>query len=1081
MWTTRLTRNSKSCSALLVLLLAAALSAQTPTAKVTGTIRDSSGAVIPNALVALVKTDTNTRVEGRTNESGIYLISFLNPGSYAFTVEAPGMRRYSRTLDLVTGQVLQLDVALEVGQVTDTLTVTAATPLLQAATSDINALVENSFIRNMPMESGRAGALVRLLPGVSFVSEETLEPQLNFSMAGGQSRTNEYRLDGGSITLNAMLTRSTEFNPPVEATQEVKVEVNAYPAEYGHATGGVFHLTTKSGSNQFHGNLYENLRNSDFDARSFFAPSVAPRHYNVFGVEVDGPVFKNKTFFMLSYEGTRRVDGQTRVYSYPSQQEVHGNFSDLSGTLLDPLNQTPFPGNVIPTSRMDPVGAKLAAYYPAPNVPGARPGANNFIANTSDHGSQDSYLAKFDHTFSERDRIAFRGIFYPAQQVTGNAAPNRAVDINALRQGFHLWNLSPSWFHTFSPSLFSETHFTYSHRNGFFPSADQYGVVSQVGLTGVPDGMPEIDVTGLTSLGRNNQVRYLAPQITYSTTEAMTWFRGKHNVKFGGEWIRSLNHDQWGTTQSGDFTFNNVAAGTNSGLAALELGWVNTANVVTGDTWTRGDYIGAYIQDDWKITQRLTLNIGLRYDFNTPRWETRNHQSGFDPTAINPVTGTPGIVTFAGVNGVSKYAHDFEPHNFGPRFGLAWRAPKDFVVIRAGYGLIYGAIYDASLGRAMDAGYTDQRNFTSTDNGVTPAFILQNGMPQPNLGTQGPGFGAVPIGQKTIFTPDFIDQNHRTLYAHHYNLSVQRQLTGTMILEVQYLANLAHHIGNGNTVSVNEIPPQLRGATQNQLLRPFPQYSDVTWRAPNWGNSSYHALNVKIEKRFSAGLNFLGTYTFSKFLDDMCANQELAIATACGMQSYYARHLDKGLSGNDVRNRVSFSLVYELPVGKNKPLGIHNPILNGIVGGWSLGVIAELRSGVPYSVYMLTNRLNAFSPGQRANIIADPSLPTDRSRAQLVSQWFSTAAFVAPAPGALGNASKSPGIGPGFVNFDTSLLKDFHVTEKRYFQIRGQFYNVFNRANFSNPNGLLGSPAFGTIASTVNGGRFIQVTLRFVF
>ncbi len=403
------------------------------------------------------------------------------------------------------------------------------------------------------------------------------------------------------------------------------------------------------------------------------------------------------------------------------------------------------------------------------------------------------------------------------------------------------------------------------------------------------------------------------------------------------------------------------------------------------------------------------------------------------------------------------------------------------VVLRGGYGLIYGAIYDASLGRALDAGYTDQRNFISPDNGITPAFILQNGMPQPDLGAQGPGFGAVPVGQKTIFTPDFIDQNHHTLYAHHFNVSLQRQLTGTMLLELEYLGNMGHNFGDGDTVSIDEVPPQLRGTTQNQLLRPFPQFSDVTWRSPNWGNSTYNAGIVKLEKRFSKGLNLLGTYTYSKFLTDMESSNELAGASAQGQQSYYARHLDKGLSGNDVRNRLTGSAVYELPVGKNKLLRTNNSILDSMVGGWSLGVIAEVRSGSPYSVYMQTNQLDAFSPGQRANIIANPALPGDRPRAQLVREWFNTAAYAFPGAGILGDASRSPGIGPGFIDVDTSVQKDIHLTENRYFQISGRFYNLFNHANFAIPNGSLGSPAFGTISSTVNGGRYVQLTLRFIF
>jgi outer membrane receptor protein involved in Fe transport len=1070
-----------SLTVLLLSLAVTASRAQNPTAKITGTVTDATGLGNPGALVTLVNGETGAKFEGRTNEIGIYLISFMSPGSYSFSAEAPSFRRYVRALTLVTGQVLQLDLKLEVGPTSEVITVSEAPPLVQLATSSINNLVEQAFIKNMPLESGRTAGLVRLLPGVTFVSEEKFEPQVNFSIAGGQARSGEYQLDGGNITLNALLTRTLEFNPPVEAVQEMKIEVNGYPAEYGRSTGGVFSMTTKSGTNEFHGVVYENLRNDIFDARSFFAPSVAPRKYNVFGAAVGGPIRKDRTFFFFSYEGTRRVDGRTKTYSFPTPQEVRGDFSADAGSVIDPMTRKPFPGNIIPASRIDPVGAKLAALYTAPNIPRAGR-AKNYVANTSDHISSDSYLVRIDHTFNDRDRISGRFIEFPATEVTGNAIPNRAVDPGAQSQTFNLINVSPGWFHTFGPHLFNEMRFTYSHRNGEFPSSEAYGLAGQVGLTGVPaDGVPEVRVTGLTSLGRSNQVRYLKPQITYTTTEGLTWFRGKHNVKIGGEWRRSSNRDTWGTSRSGQYIFNDVATGTGFALASLLLGTPSAVNVVNGDTITRTDYLGLYIQDDWKVTSRLTFNIGVRYDLDTPRWETRNLQSGFDPKAINPVSGTPGIITFAGKNGVSKYAHDWDIDNVGPRFGFAWRAPKDFFVVRGGYGLIYGPIYDSSLGRALNAGNGDNRNFSSPDNGLTPALLLRSGVPVPPQAELGPGFGAVPIGSRVIYSPDFIDKDHQNLYAHHFNLSLQRQLSGTMLLELQYLANLAHWIGGGGTVNINEIPPQLRGATQNQLLRPFPQYGDVLWRSPAWGNSSYHGLNVKVEKRFSGGLNFLATYTWSKFLDDISAASELAGAQAGGQQSYYARYLDKGLSGNDIRHRVAVSFVYEFPVGKGRKVNVRNPVLGALIGGWGLGMISEIRSGSPYSVYEQTNRLNAFSPGQRSNQIAEPRLPSDRPRAQLIQQWFNTAAFAFPGNGVLGNASRSPGSGPGFMNFDSSLLKDFHLTEKRYVQFRSQFYNLFNRPNFSNPNGSRGNPAFGQISNTVNEGRFIQLSLRFVF
>jgi outer membrane receptor protein involved in Fe transport len=1069
---------SKALSTLL-LIAGTALRAQSPTARITGTVTDATGALVPGAVVSVVSDETRQKIEGQTNESGIYLISFVHPGSYSFSVEAQSFRRYMRTLTLVTGQVLQLDVSLEVGQTTESVTVTAATPLIQAATSSISNLVENAFITNMPVESGRAGGLLRLLPGVAFISEETFEDHLNFSIGGGPARSGEYQLDGGNITLNTLLTRSIEFNPPVDAVQEMKVEVNGYPAEFGRSTGGVISMTTKSGTNQFHGSLYENLRNNNLDARSFFAPSVAPRKYNVFGASFGGPIRREKTFFFASYEGTRRVDGRTRIYTFPLPQERSGDFSASPGTVLDPLTRAPFPGNIVPGSRQDPVGAKLAALYTVPNRPGR---ANNYVANSSDYTSQEAFLGKVDHTISDRNRISGRFVEHPATQDAGSALPVRALDPNALNQTYNLINVSPSWFHTFGPTLFNEARFTYSIRNGEFPSFEGFGIAKQVGLIGVPgDGVPEVNVTGLTSLARNNQWRFLKPQITATTTEALTWFRGKHNLKIGGEWRHSKNRDHWGTSQSGQFQFNDVATGSGFGLASLLLGMPNAVNVITGDTTTRTDYLGAYIQDDWKISPRLTLNIGVRYDLDTPRWEEQNGQSGFDPTAINPVSGTPGVVTFAGKNGVSKYAHDWDLNNIGPRFGFAWRAPSDFVVIRGAYGLIFGSEYDSSLGRAMNAGFADVRNYSSPDNGLTPALLLKDGVPAPPPVVFGPAYGAVPVGASVIYSPDFIDQSHQNLYAHQFNLSVQKQLTGTMLLELQYLGNMSHRVGGPGSVNINETLPALRGATQNQRQRPFPQFGNVVWRAPGWGNSTYNALNAKLEKRFSKGVNLLATYTWSKSLEDVPGGSEIAGATSSGQQSYYARHLDKGLSGNDMRHRLATSFVYELPVGKDRHFGISNSVLNAVLGQWSLGLISEIRSGSPYSVYEQTNRLNSFSAGQRSNVVSNPDLPTDRPRAQLVQQWFDINAFAFPGNGVLGNVSRSPGIGPGFVNFDTSVLKDFHVNEKRYFQFRGQFYNLFNRANFANPNGSRGNAAFGQISAVRNDGRFVQLTLRFVF
>lgn len=1066
--------------AIVLFLPILSLQPQSSTATVAGGITDSSGAALPRAVVTMTNLAGGQSFSASANDEGLYRLVNVSPGKYRLTVEAQGFRTYARPEVVVeTGARLQVDASLSVGETSESVTVTDSTPLLQTATSSLNQVVENKTVINMPLASRRMGSLVRLLPGVTFGSEDTQEGAVNFSLAGGRSRQQMWTLDGGVVQGNAMLTGILEFNPPVEALQEFRVEALGYPAEYGRSLGGFIAMTTKSGTNDYHGVLYHYLRNDAFDARSFFSPRVAPRKYNVFGGTLGGPIRKDRTHFFGSYEGTRRRDGVTRVYNVPTAAEVQGDFSARSGTLLDPLTGTPFPGKIIPTSRMDSVGRQLAQLYAAPNVAGRASGDNNFVANVVNVNSANSYVARVDHVISDKDRLSGRYVHYLSTTAGGSATPVYSADPNAITNTLNIANFSPTWFHQYSPNLFQEARFVGSFRGADVPFVQPDDITTKVGLKGVPGGMPQVNIPGYTSLGAGNQFRALRPQYTFQATNAVSWFRGKHTIKFGGEWRYTQNVEDWGTARFGIFGFNDVATGAGFGVASLLLGWTNTANIENGATDTRTDYFGFYIQDEWKVSQRLTLSFGLRYDLDTPRWEKQNRQSGFDRFGINPVSNTPGIITFSGRDGRTKYAHDFDLNNIGPRFGLAYRAWSN-TVFRAGYGLMYGGLYDASLGRALNVGFGDVRAYNSPNNGFTPTFLLKDGVPPPVEQPLGPGYGAVPVGQRVVVSPDFLDPHHRSPYSHQATFTIQQQVFGNLLLEAGYGANLGHRIA-APAVGINEVRPELRGARQDQALRPFPQYNSVTLRSANWGNSSYHAFNLKAEKRFSAGLNLLAAYTWSKFLDDVEANSEAGGAPGNGIQTVYARALDKSYSGNDVRHRFTNSMVYELPVGKGRKWAIDNRVVDAITGGWSLGAILELRTGLPYGTVEATNRLNAFSPSQRPNLTGDPVLPGDRPRAELVSKWFDTSAFAFPGDGRLGNAARNLGSGPGFANLELSMLKDFHFTEQRLLQLRGEFFNILNRPNFGLPNGSRGAAAFGRISSTVNDGRFIQIGLRLVF
>jgi len=1061
-------------------LMAAAIAAfgQTPTGRINGAVTDPSGAVVPAAQVEAVNAATGTRTTGVSNESGIYQLNFLNPGRYDLTATAGGFRKYVRRDVIVeTGGVMTIDVTMQLGEATESVTVSAETPLLQVDRSSVNQIVDNAAVSNIPVSTRRVGALLRILGNVTYVSENLTFGWADFSLAGGRGRQQNWSLDGSTIHGVPMFTGVANANPPMDAIEELRVEANNYPAEYGRTTGGYIIMTTKSGSNQFRGALYEYLRNDAFDARNFFASGVAPRRYNVFGGTLGGPVVKNKLFFFGSYEATRRRDGVTRTYNVPTPAEVTGDFSQSTGTLLDPLTGQAIPNRILPTSRLDPIGAALANFYPTPNVPGARSGGNNYIVNAVNLQEGDNYVARVDYNLNSNTRLSGRYLNYRGRDTPGSVFPVPSADPNSNRNDVRSTNFAPALMYTFSPTLFSETRASMLWRTEWTPLGDTSGIAGKLGIPGVdPSGMPRIEVLNYSALGNTPQFRLIGPFRSTQITQSLSWFKGKHTIKFGGEGRRSSTTDNQLLTRSGRFVFNDVATGRGFALASLLTGWTQNAQVITGNVSSRMEYYGIYVQDDWKVNNRLTINLGLRWEMDTPWYEGFGRRSSFDPLALNPVSKTAGDVIWQDLNKLGKYAHDFDRNNFGPRFGFAWRPLGDKTVLRGGYGLIYGGIYDGSMGRVFDAGYGDQRDFTSPDNGITTAGLLKNGVPNPTKPARAPGFGAVVAGQTPSFSPDFALTNQRNPYSHQANFNLQHELKSGYLLEAGWMANLSHKIA-GRDTNINEVRPELRGATQDQRLRPYPQYAGVTVRNPNWGNSSYHALTLKSQKRYSKGLSLLATYTWSKFLDDVQATVE---ATSSGPQSYYDRHSDKAPSGNDIRHRLTGSAVYDLPFGPGKLLSTKNRWIDAAIRDWSLSGILDMRTGFYFGVVELSNRLNSFSPRQRSSVVGDWNISGDRSKASMLQQYFNVAAFAFPGAGVAGNTARAFISGPGSVSLDASLQRNIALGERLRFQIRGEAYNALNHANFGNPNSSRGSTAFGQISSAAS-ARILQLGARIEF
>jgi hypothetical protein len=518
-------------------------------------------------------------------------------------------------------------------------------------------------------------------------------------------------------------------------------------------------------------------------------------------------------------------------------------------------------------------------------------------------------------------------------------------------------------------------------------------------------------------------------------------------------------------------------------MASFLLGHTTGAGLNDPDLLeARTDYYGAYVQDDFKVTQNLTLNFGLRWELDTPRWERiDNRQSGFDGLAINPVSGVPGLVTFSGRNGLGKYAHDFDKNNFAPRFGFAWK-PTAKTVVRGGYGISYLGIYFGAVVNTLSQGFGSNVSFTSPDGGLTAAFPFRNGLPSFQREELGPAWGAVPLGRAPRASPDFIQQNHVNGYAQQYNLTVQRELGGNILFEAAYLANLGRKLG-GPGVSQNMIPlVNGRGpAAQSQALRPFPHFNNVQRLTPNWGASSYHGLNMKVERRYSNGFNLLANYTWSKFLDNIEAGNEFAGGEGNGYTHVELRGLDKSFSGNDVRHRLIASSVYELPIGKGRPVNISNSVLDAVIGGWTLGGIAEFFGGAPWGSIEQTNLTNTFSGSPRPNLTCDPTLDAGRPRGEWLAQYFNTTCFQAPGVGNFGNAARNVGFGPGTISIDASVNKRWNLTERYRLIFRTDVYNAPNRPLFNAPAAVRGRGDFGRVTSTRGTGRQLQLSMRFEF
>ncbi|MDQ1473701.1 MAG: hypothetical protein QOJ99_5181, partial [Bryobacterales bacterium] len=960
----------------------------------------------------------------------------------------------------------------------------------------------------LPIGNRRTMNVVNLSPAAVFVGYDAGQKP-NFSLAGGRTQSQMFWIDGASGQNMRLGVGQVDLDPPAETVQEIRILSNNYSAEYGASAGGVIIETTKSGTNQFHGSGYEFLRNDAFDAPGYFAPvangsKTAPElRYNVFGATIGGPIRRNKTFFFFGYEGQRQRVGTVTTLTVPTLLQRGGDFSqtfNAKGQLIpiyDPATtqlvggkfvRSAFPGNVIPQNLLDPVALKVLSYYPLPNrSPDNITGANNFRANGVTGLNGNFYIGKVDHVFSDKDRVTARYLFNSGNNDNASAYTNAAADPTGYILA-HQQYIYAFWTHVFGPTLVNDARFNYGNR---IAHALTLGVgsnaVEALGLSGVSNlAFPNFAPAGYSALGSTAQERRQYPIQNYQYVDNLSWIKGRHAMKFGFEVRKSLNYEVNLSTASGAFSFSTQPTGqpgdstTGSGAASLLLGFPTAFSQSQTQVLNRYSYyLAGFAQDDFTVTRNLTLNLGLRWETDTPITDVNSRMNGFDSHQINPVSGTPGVVKFAGLNGFPAQPYTTDWNNFGPRLGFAWKPfQSGLTAVRGGYGIFFAHPFDTGQPASANLGFSVNSALNSPDNGITAPFYLRNGVPataaSPVLSDS---FGAVPVGTNPNTAVTYFDPTRSTGYSQQFNLSVQHQLPASFVVEVSLLANLSHKLPNSN-LSINQIAPNVLGPGQSsQANRPYPQFSNVTILSPTIADATYYGGFVRAQKRFSNGLNMVTSYSWSKFLDNSFEGGSSLGQDNGAYSNYYNRAADWGPSSNDVRHRFVFSSVYDLPFGKGRKW-LSSGVLGNVIGGWTVATVTTLQSGAPFTVITQTNSTNAFSSGsQRANVLSDANLPFDQ---RSVQRWFDTGAFAQPGIYQFGNEGRNILRAPGLINVDASLLRDFKFTEQKMFQIRGEFLNSTNHTNLGTPNSTFGSSAFGTITSS-GPARQIQLGAKFEF
>jgi len=1112
-------------------LIALSLWGQTNSGNIRGTITDPSGATLAGATVTARNMDTGLSITTASTDAGLYSVPNLPPGRYSVSAEAPSLKKYTQEgVTVATGTAVTLDIQMQLGAVSENVTVIADASQLQTATSEVGATVQSTLVANLPLEvSGTIRnpvQFIELVPG--FVGGVANNPGSNssddFKVNGGQEGGTDVLVDGVSISL---VSANTQWNKGVstEGVQEFKVLQSNFSAEYGESGDGIVSLTMRSGTNEFHGSAYDYLRNRDLDANSWKNNLLgSPRSVdtqNDFGATAGGPVFipklyhgRDKTFFFFDYEGFRLRNGGTGTQSLPNENFRKGDFSALLPTvqLYDPTTHAAIPGDILtndPNFKASAVMTKVFALLPPTN--GSL--TNNVADHTVSSTTANLYDVKIDHVFSDKHRVS--GGFDYDNTRTGGSSDLGPIFGQSIPQHTRYARFSDNYI--FTSSLVNQFLFGFSRRyRAEGSNSIGLGFPAKIGLTGVSNAtFPCIKWGGGFNYNVNNCGDSEFADNVYQVNDSVSWVKGKHNFKFGGE-VRMLQFNVRRLTQgSGEFDFS--PAQTSSTGTATGVGGDAVASSLFGlsDTTTLnyGAFSGVrykdfsfYGQDSYKFSSRLTLNYGLRYDLDLPATEAFNRFSAVDPTLPNPGAGNIlGAYTYFGTgtgrNG-RKRPQDTYHKAFGPRVGFAYSINSK-TVLRSGYGIFYEALKEGSFADQDGLGFFNKQTVTvanggptQIDNGVTHLF--------PTLGPFTPegqnGNGGV------ILVP--ADSGHPA-DIQTWNLDIQRQVISNLMVSVAYVGSKGTHLPALNIIpnqvnpsflslgseltmkatclAANTCPNSVAAGVKlpyagftgniNQALRPFPQYGnfnqeDNSFTPDRTGNSTYHAMQLQVDKRFAQGLSFLVSYTVSKNITD-ADSAGPGVSGFIGTNSFigensYNRSAEKAVSQLDTPQSLVASFFYELPLGHGKRYMNSSGVTDRVLGGWSVSGILSYHSGTPTEVYgncqntagdVLFGGCNTTGAGARVNVVPGVPQTNKSSFSPTTMPFWNPAAFTAAAPVTFGNEPRSLRLARSFGgrNEDFTLGKKTRLLgEKAIIDFRASFFNMFNRHIYSAPSNVFG-------------------------